>query len=645
MKYYLILFSSLILSLASPSVAQDIPSQHVQVAAMNETLEINNEFIKIIANNTEKDMGRFAVETTQGSPESPKDNNQPLIYGRPIPWTSYTTILVDGKPYIFGPKSRKIERRVGKEINFTGIDLQTKTESMIITEAHIDNLEIIQSLQFLRNPQTRVEDMALISYEIINKGSASNSVGIRIMMDTKLGSNDGAPFRIGTDGITSEIKYSKDELSDFWQTFDDLSSPNVIAQGILNLPESGILPPDTLMLANWGTLIDTPWEAPYVQGRSFIRTGELEKDTALALHWDATLLEPNTSRSVKTSYGLGGVSLSPGELSLGITAPAEAHIGASKEFLVMGYVLNSGGFAVRDTLAEFNLPEDFVIVKGQKKLNLDYLEAGETRQIPLTVKLSSAATGGNKVIRLSVQSSTLEDNQIERTIELIAPPEITSKLHIPTIKEVGHDRFFDATLEVINPTKYTLKNVKTTLLHSKELELSPLDVPQKTIHKLPPFSTTTINWSLKVVDTTAVTASVSSHVHSKVTQPHRNIHTISLKQAAPKLSINASIDTIKKGDMFYIDVTSLNGLAPSALSLQFDSSVIRPIRYSLEPEIKTSSAVLSDNTFQVSDMTITSKTPKLPLVKLHFKAVKSGSTNVIIQENDKTPILKTVLIQ
>lgn len=645
MKTIITLLSVLFFSLTSQTVAQDIPSLNLEEKPPEKTIFIKNEFIRIIANNTSKDMGRFAVETTQGSPESEKDNEQPLIYGRPLPWTSYTTIIVDGKQYIFGPKSRKIERRVGKEINFTGIDLQTKTDTMIISEAHIDNIEIIQSLQFLRNPQTRVEDMALISYEITNKGSSPHEIGIRIMMDTKLGSNDGAPFRIGTEGITAEIKYNKEDLLDFWQTFDDLSSPNVIAQGILNLPDYNISPPDTLILANWGTLIDNPWDVPYVKGRSFIRTGELEKDTALSLFWKSETLQPESARTVKTSYGLGGVSLSPGELSLGITAPAEAHIGSGREFLVMGYVLNSGGFAVRDTLAEFNLPKDFVIVKGQRKINLDYLEAGETRQIPLTVKLSKHARGGNKDIELSVKSSTLEDNQIKRTIELIAPPEITSKLYVPDIKEVGHNAFFDASLEVINPTKYTLKNVKATLLHSKEISISPLDIPQKTIHKLPPFSTTTLNWSLNVVDSSAVTASISSHVHSKVTQPHRNIKTISLKQSASKLSLNTSIDTIKEGDIFFLDIKSLNGLTPSALILQFDSSIIRPIRYSLEPSAKTAKASLNDNTFQVSNMTITSKTPKLPLIKLHFMARQSGNTNIIVQEDNKTPVLKTISIQ
>jgi hypothetical protein len=644
MKHILTFLSLLLFS--SQVFAQEAPTQSAtEEKAPERIIFIQNEFIKIIANNTEKDTGRFAVETTNGSPESPKDNDQPLIYGRPIPWTSYTSILVDGKPFIFGPESRKIQRRVGKDIHFTGIDLQTKTESMIISEAHIGDLEIIQSLQFFRNPQTRVEDMALISYEVNNRGTSPHEVGIRIMMDTKLGSNDGAPFRIGTDGITAEIKYNKDELSDFWQTFDDLSSPNVIAQGILNAPDKGITPPDTLILANWGSLIDHPWDVPYVKGRSFIRTGELEKDTALSLYWNPTLLQPGDIKTVKTSYGLGGVSLSPGELSLGITAPAEAHIGASREFLVMGYVLNSGGFAVRDTLAEFVLPNDFVVVKGQRKINLDYLEAGETRQIPLTVKLSNSATGGDKEIELSVKSSTLEDNQIKRSIELIAPPEITSTLHIPSIKEVGHDTFFDATLEIKNPTKYTLSDVKTTLIHSSAITLSPLDFPQKSIHKLPPFSTTTVNWSLTVEDTSAVTASVSSHVYSKVTQPHRNIKTISLKQPAPKLSITTSLDTIKEGDVFYLDIKTLNTLSPASLTIQFDSSVIRPVRYTLEPSAKAADATLESNTLSLKNMTINSKTPKLPLVKIHFQALSSGSTNVIIQEDSKTPVLKGLTIQ
>ena len=50
----------------------------------SESLEVSNEFIKIILNNTDA-KGRFSLETTEGDPSNLSDNLQDLIYGQPIP--------------------------------------------------------------------------------------------------------------------------------------------------------------------------------------------------------------------------------------------------------------------------------------------------------------------------------------------------------------------------------------------------------------------------------------------------------------------------------------------------------------------------------------------------------------------------------
>ena len=60
---------------------------------------LENEFIKIILNKGPQDQGRFSIETTNGDPLNLSDNNQLLIYGRPIPWTSYTTIKIDDQNF------------------------------------------------------------------------------------------------------------------------------------------------------------------------------------------------------------------------------------------------------------------------------------------------------------------------------------------------------------------------------------------------------------------------------------------------------------------------------------------------------------------------------------------------------------------
>jgi hypothetical protein len=101
------------------------------------------------------------------------------------------------------------------------------------------------------------------------------------MLDTKLGVNDGAPLFIGKQSIQEEAKLQKNELYPYWQAFATIISPNIIAQGLLKDDSKNLTPPDYIHLANWGTLVDHPWSESYKQGRSFTRSGETEKDTAL----------------------------------------------------------------------------------------------------------------------------------------------------------------------------------------------------------------------------------------------------------------------------------------------------------------------------------------------------------------------------
>ncbi|NBV41238.1 cellulosome anchor protein, partial [bacterium] len=350
------------------------------------TLILENEFIKIIVNNQKQDLGRFAVETTLGDPKNQGDNNQSLIYGRPIPWTSYTTIRVDNNDFVFGGPSNRLSKRTGRDFQFGQLLDQVSSESEIRTGYKFGEVTVTQNLSFFRTPSTRVNDSVLIEYELSNTGKTAAMVGVRLMLDTKLGSNDGAPFRMGKQSITEETKFSKDDIYPFWQAFDNLTAPSIIAQGTLDLPEDRISPPDQLILANWGSLADSPWDVEYEQGRSFIRVGEDEKDTALAIYWMPIQIAPGQTRRVRTVYGLGGLTLSPGDLSLGLTAPAEATIGAKRELVIMAYIANTGGFDSYNTVATFKMPKGIEILQGQPVNKIGQLKVGETRQIPLRIR-------------------------------------------------------------------------------------------------------------------------------------------------------------------------------------------------------------------------------------------------------------------
>src|SRR5690554_2000727 len=74
---------------------------------------VANEYISIIVNGGQENTGRFSINTTGGDPDRIGDENKPLVYGMADPWTSYTTIQVDGVNYVFGGPTQTSAGRQG----------------------------------------------------------------------------------------------------------------------------------------------------------------------------------------------------------------------------------------------------------------------------------------------------------------------------------------------------------------------------------------------------------------------------------------------------------------------------------------------------------------------------------------------------
>ena len=93
-----------------------------------------------------------------------------------------------------------------------------------------------------------------------------------------MGEEDGAPIRLGNRVITTETALRGNLIPDFWQAFDNLQEPRVIAQGTLR--GGSLTPPSEVLIANWGTLADKSWKVSVDPTAGFIRKGEDEPDTA-----------------------------------------------------------------------------------------------------------------------------------------------------------------------------------------------------------------------------------------------------------------------------------------------------------------------------------------------------------------------------
>jgi len=393
---------------------------------------MENEFIRLVVNNGPDEIGRFSIKTTGGDPSRPASKDQHLIFGASAPWTSYTTVLVDGEKYGFGGQT---QRRAGQSAKYgKQITAPAKTDNGISTTYRVGDIEVTQELGFVRGPSTRMLDTVGITYSLTNKGTVTHNVGLRVMLDTMCGSNDGAPIRAGgSDEIKHATLLSGAGIPDYWQAFDSLSNPTVVSQG--SLRGGGLTAPDRILFADWGSLADEPWEPTLEAGQGFIRKNEADPDSASALFWNAKALEPGQSIAYTTYYGIGDVSIKSGQLALGLTAPAETtfEYERTESFTITGYMQNTGGFEGKNVVMTLALPDGLTLKDGELKHTYPSLKPGDTVQESWRVQINGKLDGKQQIV-LAATSDNIETNKNARDIQLIVP-QSTVKF-VPRIQSV-----------------------------------------------------------------------------------------------------------------------------------------------------------------------------------------------------------------
>jgi len=386
---------------------------------------MENEFVRVVVSKGPNETGRFSIRTTGGDPTIPLSKNKHLIFGGDKPWTSYSTINIDGVPYIFGgPTNRHpvADPHYGKTITVPTV---VDNNKISYTESFGD-IEVTQELGFVRGKDSRMYDTIGVSYTVINKGTGNHSVGIRVLLDTMCGDNDGAPFRAGNMAISTATMLSGKEIPDYWQAFDSLANPapSVICQGTLRGQAGTLTPPDKLLFADWGTLADDAWEPTLTPGQGFIRKGETDPDTAMAMFWNPAAIEPGKSKTYLTHFGIGYVTIKAGKLALGLTGvPKDAtyEFERTQSFTVTGYLQNTGVYLAHDVVALLDIPKGLILVGGDNAQRTQTeLKPGESMQMTWTLKPDGQA-GGDIPLKFSVTSGNIEPNDITQTIQVAIP--------------------------------------------------------------------------------------------------------------------------------------------------------------------------------------------------------------------------------
>ncbi|MGN2272065.1 RHS repeat-associated core domain-containing protein [Priestia megaterium] len=270
---------------ANASLEKSKRSKKTSVASLDDIVQ--NNFLSYVVADEGNDKGKFTIGTTGGNSASSDDDNQRLLYGHPNPWSSYTTLNIDNSFYKFDANSK------------TPLTNLNKLEN--VSESVFNRVQVKQVIT-LKKVQSSQPDTVEIKYIVKNTDTVSHQVGTRIMLDTMLGSNDAASFRVpGVGEIVKERELVGENIPQYWQAFDDLMKPKVISQGIFytTLEQK----PDKVRFANWEKAFSYSWDFNVEPSFS---TG----DSSVTMYWNPDVLSPNETREYVTYYGLAQVVIS-----------------------------------------------------------------------------------------------------------------------------------------------------------------------------------------------------------------------------------------------------------------------------------------------------------------------------------------------
>lgn len=248
--------------------------------------------------------GRFGVTVVAG-PESGKN----LTYASNGS-TNNTAVSVNGAGFLLNvvaPTTPTTEKKEDDGRSWTTVwDVPQR------------KVTVTQEVVLTRGAQTGKLDTTLVRYTLANKAKAKQKIGLRFMLDTLIGSNDGVPFVLPerADLVTTGalVGAKTKDLPDYVQAFErpDFKNPGTVVHlGVrVSAHIATVEAPDSLLFSHWPGS-NAPWTYP---------ARNMGQDSAVGLYWAETIVDPGAERRVGFTYGLAKVASGKSGGKLGLTA-------------------------------------------------------------------------------------------------------------------------------------------------------------------------------------------------------------------------------------------------------------------------------------------------------------------------------------
>lgn len=353
-------------------------------------ISVHNDFVEYTVN---KSNGRFSIKSKEGSPWKEKDDDANVLYQGKIPETSFTTFKIDGEDYIFG-----------NDYGFMGLDsnfTNSPSTDGLLTEStwRIKGLEITQTLKLYEDIKNPYVGNVKISYKIKNITDEKIDIGTRILLDTMLGANDASPITMAGNNqfISTETELKKNQIPSYWRACDNPFAPKITSYGFLK--GWGNTSPDKMVIGHWSGLSETKWDYSVNKNLNFTTENNEygSPDSAIALYWESSSVNPGQEKTVETFYGLGNfytVNEKP-DYEVKVIAPNKLTLNDNNdgylenEFAISVEIDNSidGASDLNDLSVSIELSDELELIKGEKsEKSIDVLSINKNKTITWKVK-------------------------------------------------------------------------------------------------------------------------------------------------------------------------------------------------------------------------------------------------------------------
>ncbi len=241
--------------------------------------------------------------------------------------TNNTCVRIEGYEYLFGhtiPGVRwtRENGKFVKELPISGKDKDRAWRSSMDFE--YSRVQCTQTVEIVVGEATRLYDTALVKYTLTNHDKVPHTVGLRVMLDTFIGAEDGVPFYIPPvyDGSGREMKpdrlvdkmeiFAQKDIPDFVQALEtsNLNDPNGTV-AIVGLKLRNVEPIEKMVICRWPQNSEARWGGTGAPGDWVyepMNKNPNAKDSCIVLYWQQVTMKPGESRDLAFTYGLGRIA-------------------------------------------------------------------------------------------------------------------------------------------------------------------------------------------------------------------------------------------------------------------------------------------------------------------------------------------------